>query len=494
MRYVQHVKSQEAKGLAENLQNGSSLFPVGRRKVREERRRPWIHHKRSQRIALPSSAPHLQGLPRRALHVMPPDLVPTGVDPETGVSTKDVVISPQTGVAVHLFLLSHPNPPPPNRKKLLILIHFHGGGFCGGSTFNRVAHNHLTALSAQIRHENSGAQASLGGKLRHNYVTVATRVIPLPTAPSPASSAAAGATRVIPLPTAPSPASSSAGATLPTLDENYAFFRQRANAVRLLQLGLTFSDEGGNLPKDPMTGERYLWEFNVKVAKSMDEIDAVFRQHLTEKGIDVDYNMKHGIHPDMLCTGIWCMETLMKERIRWVVFSGCAAFSPLLNIMRPEQLPVRREAFLDAVKLYFSKFYELRQLMSGCGLSGTLEETANVLGVGVTEGEMFNQAGPDSLLTLQVFLGLRKRHFRRGIPEDQANLINYIRMNSLTEVVDQVGLIFRYSPPKMPFPEPQEHLQREQAVGPCLVEHLAPGDAHAQHIRRLHQRSRQAAA
>ncbi|KAF3793392.1 putative CCR4-associated factor 1-like protein 10 [Nymphaea thermarum] len=248
--------------------------------------------------------------------------------------------------------------------------------------------------------------------LRHNYVTVATRVIPLPTAPSPASSSAAAT-----------------GATLPTLDENYALFRQRANAARLLQLGLTFSDEGGNLPKDPMTGERYIWEFNVKVAKSMDEIDAVFRQHLTEKGIDVDYNMKHGIHPDVLCIGIWCMDTLMKERIRWVVFNGCAAFSPLLNIMRPvtenpeEQLPERREAFLDAVKLYFPKFYEVRQLMSGCGLSGTLEETANVLGVAVTEGEMFNQAGPDSLLTLQVFRGIRKRHFRRAIPEDQANLI-----------------------------------------------------------------------
>ncbi|KAF3786731.1 putative CCR4-associated factor 1-like protein 10 [Nymphaea thermarum] len=260
----------------------------------------------------------------------------------------------------------------------------------------------------------------------------ATRVIPLPTAPSPASSAAARATRVILLPTAPSPASSSAAAagatlpTFPTLDENYAFFRQRANNVRLLQLGLTFSDEGGNLPKDTKTGESYFWEFNVKVAKSMGEIDAVFRQHLTEMGIDVDYNMKHGIHPDMLCTGIWCMETLVKERIRWVVFSGCAAFSPLINILRPEQLPVRREAFLDAVKLYFPKFYELRQLMSGCGLSGTLEETANVLGAGVTEGDMFNQAGPDSLLTLRVFMGLRERHFRRGIPEDQANLINYI--------------------------------------------------------------------
>ncbi|XP_031473035.1 probable CCR4-associated factor 1 homolog 10 [Nymphaea colorata] len=240
--------------------------------------------------------------------------------------------------------------------------------------------------------------------LRHNYVTVATRVIPLPTAPSPASSPA--------------------GATLPTSDENYAFFRQRANAMRLLQLGLTFSDEGGNLPKDPMTGERYTWEFNVKVAKSMDEIDAVFRQHLTEKGMDVDYNMKNAIHPDVLCIGLWCMDTLMKERIRWVVFSGWAAFSPLLNIMRAEeQLPERREAFLDLVKLYFPKFYEVRQLMSGCGLSGTLEETANVLGAGVTDGEMFNQAGPDSLLTLLVFLGLRKRHFGRGIPEEQANLI-----------------------------------------------------------------------
>ncbi|KAF3786729.1 2-hydroxyisoflavanone dehydratase [Nymphaea thermarum] len=64
------------------------------------------------------------------------DLVPTGVDQKTGVSTKDVVISPETGVAIHLFLPPLPNPPSPNRKKLL--IQFHGGSFCGGSTFSRI--------------------------------------------------------------------------------------------------------------------------------------------------------------------------------------------------------------------------------------------------------------------------------------------------------------------------------------------------------------------
>ncbi|CAN6457348.1 unnamed protein product [Victoria cruziana] len=243
--------------------------------------------------------------------------------------------------------------------------------------------------------------------VQHNYVTVATRVIPVAAAVGPASSSSDAPT-----------------GTRQTLDENYAFFRQRSDAVRLLQIGLTFSDEGGNLPKDPATGERCIWELNVKVAKSVEEIDDSFRQHLTEKGVDVDFNMKHAIHPDVLCIGFWCMDALMKERIRWVVFRAGAAFGPLLNIMREaEKLPERREDFLDVVKLYFPKFYEVRRMMAACGLSGTIQEVAKVLGVAVTEGQMFNQAGPDSLLTLQVFLGLRKRHFRQGIPEDRANSI-----------------------------------------------------------------------
>ncbi|XP_031266619.1 2-hydroxyisoflavanone dehydratase-like [Pistacia vera] len=74
------------------------------------------------------------------------DYVPSGHDPTTGVQTKDVVVSAETGVKVRLFIPKLDGP----SKKLPVLVHFHGGGFSIGSPFDTPSNNFLKCLVSQV--------------------------------------------------------------------------------------------------------------------------------------------------------------------------------------------------------------------------------------------------------------------------------------------------------------------------------------------------------
>lgn len=68
------------------------------------------------------------------------EIAPPSLDPQTGVESKDVVISPETGVSARLYI------PKTTQKKLPLLVYFHGGGFCIETAFSPQYHNYLNAL------------------------------------------------------------------------------------------------------------------------------------------------------------------------------------------------------------------------------------------------------------------------------------------------------------------------------------------------------------
>ncbi|OUZ99829.1 Alpha/beta hydrolase fold-3 [Macleaya cordata] len=77
-------------------------------------------------------------------------VVPPSVeDPKTGVSSKDVVIVPQTGVSARLYLPKITHPRPQQQKKLPLLIYFHGGAFCIETAFSPTYHKYLNLLVAE---------------------------------------------------------------------------------------------------------------------------------------------------------------------------------------------------------------------------------------------------------------------------------------------------------------------------------------------------------
>jgi A/G-specific adenine glycosylase len=68
--------------------------------------------------------------------------LPAGLDPETGVLSKDVVISPDSGVKARIFIPEIVG----SDQKLPLLVHYHGGGFCVGSAFHILTKNVLTPI------------------------------------------------------------------------------------------------------------------------------------------------------------------------------------------------------------------------------------------------------------------------------------------------------------------------------------------------------------
>ncbi|KAI3441375.1 uncharacterized protein J3R85_002660 [Psidium guajava] len=77
---------------------------------------------------------------------MPPvQKIPPSDDPNTGVRSKDVLISLDPPVSARIFL----PPISDSAVKLPLLFYTHGGGFCMQSAFSRTYHNFVSTLAAE---------------------------------------------------------------------------------------------------------------------------------------------------------------------------------------------------------------------------------------------------------------------------------------------------------------------------------------------------------
>ncbi|CAI9115764.1 OLC1v1016756C1 [Oldenlandia corymbosa var. corymbosa] len=75
-------------------------------------------------------------------------VAPAGLDPQTGVTSKDVVAIPETGVIVRLY---RPSNLETGTEKLPLVVYFHGGAFCISSAFDPFYHGSLNRLAAEAK-------------------------------------------------------------------------------------------------------------------------------------------------------------------------------------------------------------------------------------------------------------------------------------------------------------------------------------------------------
>ncbi|KAG5548116.1 hypothetical protein RHGRI_013722 [Rhododendron griersonianum] len=82
----------------------------------------------------------------RVQRFIPSVFAPPTVDPQTGVESKDVVISPETGVKARIFL---PKVNGSDPIKLPLVVHYHLGAFCIGSALSTTTAQFLTRLVSE---------------------------------------------------------------------------------------------------------------------------------------------------------------------------------------------------------------------------------------------------------------------------------------------------------------------------------------------------------
>ncbi|EOY08419.1 Ribonuclease CAF1 - like 4 [Theobroma cacao] len=214
---------------------------------------------------------------------------------------------------------------------------------------------------------------------------------------------------------------------------HYVSLKANVDLLKLIQIGLTFSDGNGNLP-DLGTKNQYIWEFNFKdfnVANDAHAHDSV--ELLRRQGIDFEKNRELGIDSVRFAELMMSSGLVLNDAVTWVTFHCAYDFGYLVKCLTGELLPDQLTDFLDVVRMFFGdRVYDVKHLMRFCaGLYGGLDRASKALGVERVIGKS-HQAGSDSLLTLDAWLEVKKRYFgKEDSVEKYANVLYGLEVDSL---------------------------------------------------------------
>ena len=204
-------------------------------------------------------------------------------------------------------------------------------------------------------------------------------------------------------------------------DYHYQTLKENVDMLKLIQLGLTFSDELGNLPK--CGTDRYcIWQFNFREFNVEEDVfanDSI--ELLRQSGIDFKKNCERGISVRRFGELLMSSGVVLNNGVHWVTFHSGYDFGYLLKLLTCRHLPETQVEFFTLINAYFPTVYDIKHLMKFCNsLHGGLNKLAELLEVervGVS-----HQAGSDSLLTSCAFRKLKECFFS-GSMEQYAGVL-----------------------------------------------------------------------
>ena len=206
---------------------------------------------------------------------------------------------------------------------------------------------------------------------------------------------------------------------------NYLTLKSNVDILNVIQLGLTFSDDDGNLPCYRGTGKYCVWQFNFRefnLAKDKYAVDSI--ELLQQSGIDFNKNNEKGIDAHVFGELLISSGIVLNPTVHWVTFHGASDLGYLLKLLTRQPLPPTPVAFFNLMNIYFPTMYDIKHMMNLCNdLRGGLSKVAELLDVkriGVR-----HQAGSDSLLTSDVFTKLAYVYFNGLISKYAGVLYGY---------------------------------------------------------------------
>lgn len=203
-----------------------------------------------------------------------------------------------------------------------------------------------------------------------------------------------------------------------TSEYHYQTLRSNVDILQVIQIGLTFANDYGNMP-----GGHTTWQFNFRFSASQDMCSADGVELLRQSGVDFVKHETEGIDPFVFAELLISSGLVLNDKINWVAFHSGYDLGYLISVLLNREVPVEESGFLRVVRKYFPNVYDVKYMCKCLGLAGkgSLGETAEefsirlpptVMGLG-TGG--LNQAGPDSLLTNGIFFALKHRQGDEGL-------------------------------------------------------------------------------
>ena len=222
-----------------------------------------------------------------------------------------------------------------------------------------------------------------------------------------------------------------------TDDFYYKSLKLNVDSLKLIQLGITLSNEKGEYPTPHRT-----WQFNFEFDYTKDKWSQSSMHLLMSSGIDFNKMKKDGINHKKFIEQMKISGLVLNPDIHWISFHGSYDFAYLLSNLIDNSLPENEKDFTQLLGLFFPNHYDIKILVKDKNnLKGSLNKLDNYLNV-QREGKI-HQAGSDSLVTIYSFWKLIKSGFvtkeelnegknilygiLRG--KDNKETINYMKLN-----------------------------------------------------------------
>ncbi|KAL3819145.1 hypothetical protein ACJIZ3_005050 [Penstemon smallii] len=193
-------------------------------------------------------------------------------------------------------------------------------------------------------------------------------------------------------------------------DYHYQTLKDNVDLLKLIQLGLTFSDDKGNLPTCG-TDKYCIWQFNFREFNPDEDVfanDSI--ELLRQSGIDFSKNYEKGIDVRRFGELLMSSGIVLNDNVYWVTFHSGYDFGYLLKLLTCQDLPETQAGFFTLINVYFPVVYDIKHLMRFCNsLHGGLNKLAELLEV--ERVGVCHQAGSDSLLTSCTFRKLKEYFF-----------------------------------------------------------------------------------
>ena len=210
------------------------------------------------------------------------------------------------------------------------------------------------------------------------------------------------------------------------LDYNWQRVKCNVDLLKVIQIGLTFSDHQGNFPHERnFRFSTFQFNFHFELSSDLYSTDAI--QFLTSNGIDFSLHSSRGVDVGRFGELLMSSGVVLNDAVLWLSFQGKYDFAYLVKVLICEHLPSRWENFDELLTTYFPNYLDLKWLLAvdagnfvNTAVSADdplvravkdkgLEDLAQSLGI-FRQGQA-HQAGSDSLLTSKAFFALKARCF-----------------------------------------------------------------------------------
>mmetsp|Transcript_37511 Transcript_37511/g.96844 ORF Transcript_37511/g.96844 Transcript_37511/m.96844 type:complete len:207 (+) Transcript_37511:435-1055(+) len=184
--------------------------------------------------------------------------------------------------------------------------------------------------------------------------------------------------------------------------------------LKIIQLGLTFTDEKGMIP----TSTACTWQFHFHFDLAKDYHNENSIELLKNAGLNFDRHSKEGIDVNDFGELLMTSGLVLNDEIRWTSFHSYYDFGYLLKILTCKELPVEEDEFFEYLRTFFPCIYDVKYMMKNIDtLRGGLNKVAEALSLERIGPS--HQAGSDSLLTAGTFFKMRQLYFEDSVDDSK---------------------------------------------------------------------------